>query len=1654
MEEPYSSNEKENKDTFDLSDADLNHKRIVYLPFTDNFSNLSDYDDVYKQYVPSFPNQQRTNDGSEYDDLGEAGTIDQQEQTNDRSEYIEDEPIYQSQTNHGSEKSFYQSQTNHSKKYAQDGSGYEPMTFMHSKYERDEEYYEDMPNGHSQHLKSEQMYQSQTNHSENYALDESGYEPMTYNRSKHEPDEGGYESMPNDCSVHINDEQTYQSQTNNGSEHAECNYIHQSSQTSNDSEYRYAEKESIYLTHYELMTRDHRDIGDDDDEDCGYISFDKHHALSLQLRKTCCEKKPQKENDTNASSKIFHEMGILFMQENSSSDMLSVIRAAALFNAAISRNSTSKSQAKKSLHTLCNQIQREAGCSENKDLIQQAELVKTAVEKMREKARKALQKIKKISDDITGDQLLLLEKEKTQKIRKIQDEISEDYKNIMKNLCQFCENVMGRVPCSYALVGMGSLARREVTPYSDFEHVIILKDDCQHSNKNYDNILNYFRWYSLIFHVVIINLGETIIPSVAIPDLNDKNSVLGDWFYDAYTKRGISFDGMMPHACKFPLGRMEATKDKPFSTELIKPVSEMLEFLNSNESVKQGYHLADILTKTCFVYGDFEVYKDFAAGVIRKLNTAFKTKCFEDIKTQLEEDLKNFAINRRAISELHSNAMFNVKRLVYRSTTLFVSAWGRFEGINASSSFDIVSALRDKNVISEYVKSKLMYAVALACEIRLRTYLNQDKQGDMFEPAARDDGKEHSFVEVVGKSSLINYFQVAYALQASICKYLGTNTKPSHLITDPITFNVKVCSALGLEEMTNHLSQICVTSTVVNVDIFSFEDCLTYLEEGLQTNFQNSVIYHKMTTSSENAAGRKKVAYRYNYIGKYMFLTHKFDEALTFVTEAVNIMESTSAKTGIFHANCFELAGYCLTELKQYQQALICFNKAFDIHRFIAVGNATEQVKLSALSCYYEGLCYEKKKQYRIALECFQKALPVYDHEAYEKNVASTYYHLALCFIQLGDYSSSYAHLRSSFEIYKKLTNADNVNTEIAKALNLFVRSYKMKSLNTNKTKDLCDFRMIFQEYSQLLNDIFVEKNISLIFLDLGKNLMDLELLNLSYFWLQKSLTTYTTLMGPHDFSNDRIVGHVCCSIGLCLMKQSHYQQSLKYLNRALRVFKRSSSEVDADHDVAEAFRRIGLCYLAMKMTSRAKENLQNAVIIYETLSVDVESVKQAAEVLDDCVTCLMEMHDYEASINCLRISLHIKKRVSPNAARDHSIALTLNNIGICLMKLNKPAESVDWFRKALKIQQVTKTSPFGVVTTINNLGLCLMAMNNYYEAFYNFENAKFSIEKIFKFEVSLDQVAKQHMVDTLNNLGSCHLGKDEYDLALDAFSGALDYKRTLPLTEENDEITFYLLSNIGLCFMRLKSYHCSLKYFQQSLNLYECEISIRSCLNQKTDADELTLSKASLHNNIGLCLMHTGAPGKAILHFQQSIDLYGNRPANCDEDLAAVMHNLSVAYLNNGCYKKCSKNADDALVAYFKSSADLENNQKVAELLSVIGMCKRHLGLFKDALSYFERSLAIMRRISLNEKDQCVLRTLHECGLCLSALEKGENFPLEKTYLEMSLQCIIGQLVRFSSPSNNDVKDNNQAKTLSSESKSSYSNVHIYDKVNFTPKF
>jgi len=361
------------------------------------------------------------------------------------------------------------------------------------------------------------------------------------------------------------------------------------------------------------------------------------------------------------------------------------------------------------LHELCNHVLDCANAKHrNVSLIEISQTAAHLIEDMRRRVNCHLHGLKQVSTVENEDEKLIKEKDYVQQVKSLQANISTDYKQIMAFISQECIEIMGQPPCKYALVGMGSLAREEVSPYSDFEHILILSNFSKTQTLQDKEIVNeYFRWYSVIFHIIVINLQETDLYSVCIPCLNDHSKPGGNWFRDIYTPQGISFDGMMPHACHFPLGKTQTSEKQPWTTELIRSVDEMVQFLEVKD-IKKGYKLGDLLTRTCFVEGDETVYQQFIENVERVLQ---KTKAEQrsSILTQLNEDLNNFSL-MYSLSMFTSERKVNIKQIVYRSITLFIFALGRIHSFSHRSCFEVIDELQRRQMITIFAAHKFSFS--------------------------------------------------------------------------------------------------------------------------------------------------------------------------------------------------------------------------------------------------------------------------------------------------------------------------------------------------------------------------------------------------------------------------------------------------------------------------------------------------------------------------------------------------------------------------------------------------------------------------------------------------------------------------------------------------------------------------------------------------------------------------------------------------------------------------------------------------------------------------------------------------------------------------------------------------------------------------------
>ena len=1185
--------------------------------------------------------------------------------------------------------------------------------------------------------------------------------------------------------------------------------------------------------------------------------YEDEFRFAQQMKHTCCDESGKETNPAKAAE-ILHQIGLIYRQR--SPDKISLIKSAGLLNAAIVRNPPNVSQIKSDLSELCRHILEQSNANnQTADLIGKSQHVKDSVTNLRNKVKEFLEsKVPKNSEITSKTNLIASNKEKTTAIQQLNKLIAQKYKQIMAEISQYCEDVMGKPPCEYAIVGMGSLAREEITAYSDFEHIILLFDD-----KNYESYLEYFKWFSVIFHIVVLNLQETIVPSLNIASLNGKKSSLGDWFYDDVTPRGISFDGMMPHACKFPLGRQQHTKKKTFTTELIKPVSEMLEYLTSDADLKNGYHLADILTKTCFVFGNEDIFKQFAEGARNYHATKSQTDTINDITQQVKQDLNNFSTRFR-LSNLKSQHTINIKQLVYRSTTIFISALARKHNISANSCFDIIDEMANNKQITQNTADKLKLAIAIACEMRLRVYTKKNRQCDDAIDL-KQDGIE-TFLDIVGAACTINYFQIAYCLQCEVAKQL--NFTKRHFYTDPQLINITIGLAFG---MTN-LPSISKDSQkqIWDSSKFDFDACIEQLESEMKLNIINDC-------SNQTDLNPQQI----KTVADYLNSAEVFDEAVEFYKHLLNVYESKSIdKSGDYDvAWANRQIGCCLLLLNEPHQALSYFRRSLEIEE-------NDGTRLVPFTLRTIGLCHIRLHNYDEALTNLNRALEIEQNTTLnadtDRSVANTLHNIGRCHIDLHNDDEALTNLNRALEIYQNTTlnadtdrsvadtlhnigrchidlhNDDEALTNLNRALEIDQNTtlnadtdrsvadtlHKIVSCHIdlhNYDEALTNLNRALEIYQNTTLNADTDRSVANTLHNIGRCHIDLHNDDEALTNLNRALEIYqnTTL----NADTDRDVATTLHNIGLCHIDLHNYDEALTNLNRALEIKQNATLNADTDRDVADTLHSIGYCHIDLHNYDEALTNLNRALEIYQNTTLNADTDRSVAATLHNIGRCHIDLHNYDEALANLNRALEIKQNATLNADIDRSVAATLHNIGSCHIDLHNHDEALTNLNRALEIEQNSSLDvdkDRDLAATQRTIGRCLTGLQQYDDSWSRLQRPL----KILQ-NTTLDQRKDIGIALTFTYLGECSIGKQQYAEALNYLQRAHKIYRT-QINWENDPYLALTLNNMGICLIESQEYVDALSRFKESLKIYE-KFSSNEHITSKIESIRCKIEKCSL---------------------------------------------------------------------------------------------------------------------------------------------------------------------------------------------------------------
>jgi predicted nucleotidyltransferase len=127
-----------------------------------------------------------------------------------------------------------------------------------------------------------------------------------------------------------------------------------------------------------------------------------------------------------------------------------------------------------------------------------SELKQNQLKKLRNEAKKSLESMEcrrssKNQESINKCDVRQMLKDETEEIERLSDTISVRMKQFLAAIINECLELLGTPPCDHEVIVFGSLARNEMTPYSDFEWAILTnseEEECKVFFRNLTNLVH------------------------------------------------------------------------------------------------------------------------------------------------------------------------------------------------------------------------------------------------------------------------------------------------------------------------------------------------------------------------------------------------------------------------------------------------------------------------------------------------------------------------------------------------------------------------------------------------------------------------------------------------------------------------------------------------------------------------------------------------------------------------------------------------------------------------------------------------------------------------------------------------------------------------------------------------------------------------------------------------------------------------------------------------------------------------------------------------------------------------------------------------------------------------------------------------------------
>eukprot|EP00058_Branchiostoma_floridae_P016556 XP_002602044.1 hypothetical protein BRAFLDRAFT_94455 [Branchiostoma floridae] len=919
-----------------------------------------------------------------------------------------------------------------------------------------------------------------------------------------------------------------------------------------------------------------------------------------------------------------------------------------------------------------------------------------------------------------------VEIKRAEAIKNLLKKITADRQEFIQVLTDECLAKLGPPPCKYAFIGLGSQATELVTPYSDLEFAILIEE-----GKDDDDTRRYFLNLTHYLHLKVINLGETILPAMAIPSLNDflSEDPEKDWFFDSVTPRGFAFDGFMPWASKTPFGRDKTRNKDPVS--LIQTPDKLAEYQYLHIALAEGYHLSDILRRVTYLTGDESLVDEYTDRANRSVDRSADLARLSALLV-LRDNIQQLA-NVEPTGQL-----LDVKKEIYRFPSVALDVLSICCGITIPSAWRMIEKLHKGQRISQEDAHHLTVLTSISAELRLRTYIANGGQKDRLSPLTEmktqldKDDVDDTFVQsvfyITDSKILFRYYYTAIPLKTCIIDTVAKESQRTKIFQNAIFDN----STLTRGRIAQQLFHL-------DASLRQFEAALE--EAGSDAKKQFEIIFQLGMVSQKRG---------------------EVEKGMGFYRQALTVAKTVYGERNV-HPDIASLLGNigsCWSKLGDQIEALNYLEQSLEMTKAI-YGETKAHPDIAGLLDKI-GLCWSKLGDQRKAIRYHKLSIKmekaVYGETAEHSNIAASLNNIGSCWRYLGNQRKAIRYHEQSLKMKKAIYGETTAHPDIAASLNNIANCWgdlgDLRKATRYNEQSMKMWKTIHdtEDEESYLGEATPHPDIAASLNNIGSCWGDLGDKRKALKYYEQSLKMKKAIYGETTPHPD--IAASLNNIGSCWGDLGDKRKALKYYEQSLKMKKAIYGETTPHPLIASSFNNIGSCWGDLGDKRKAIKYHEQSLKMRKVIYGETTAHPLIASSFNNIGSCWGDLGDKRKAIKYHEQSLEMRKVVYGETTAHPDVAMSLNNIGLCCHELGEQGKALSYFEQSEKMRKAIygDTTPHpDIASSLHNIGACWNKLGNQSKALSYFEQSVKMMKAIYGPEHP-EVVQTLHIIRILRN--------------------------------------------------------------------------------------------------------------------------------------------------------------------------------------------------------------------------------------------------------------------------------------------------------------